>query len=762
MKTSPQIQRLFYGLKTDKKSSESNQQSDLTWLNSRKPTKNLPKEKGSDVVKENIAHAAHNIVKRTFNSRDSESENDIKLVQKHDITTKKPKVLSRKSSFGEKESNNSKKQSFGGLDSIKRKFSLKSKLKDPIEENINDSPISKIDIVIGPLDSLSSYSGSSFERTYGNTAVAEDTATIIQPSEVFKGRQEVQATIIDTSIGNLDLKNQWVDALKEQNIFKINEIADQVEESKVTNLTDKDGNNVIHILCAQGELPDTFIRYFFSHLSLINAQNAKGETPLHILTQSGQEEALDAVLKLSRYQGLNFNIRNNDGYTPLELAALRGDYILVDKLIHSTQIGFKNDEGNNILHVVLAHGLNQNGDTFNQNKVVEILLNSFKSQNLESFILEFNNQGLSPIQLAFKNGNIEALEMLLRYGADEDTNSNEIYNAVQQVGFSEVVPGKFSSWLNSIIEHFIKCFTQNNQEKLVLISLTKFLKSMNDSYVSQSDSSADKGKFSTFKNTFYSKLYAKLEQSIKIDALEFCFLKWYLTDKFIRSSQPILINEFKAIYAQDTLSTLKDSLNRIDDKKSLYFTQTCEKKSKVEENIFTIYNKQHSKINTLQEVKNYHKTFKEKFQYFFAVEKLEYLNEYNPFNIVSASKENIVNAIGFKNLSITSDCDRKDQLSMDSEHEFNNPQSSLKREAYDKNIGLSFKADVPPDDDNSFIQLIQHVRTSLIGSSDSPPIPRHAEKTHIVTHQYDSQTHNFDSDSNELRPIIGNKFYEFS
>ena len=51
-----------------------------------------------------------------------------------------------------------------------------------------------------------------------------------------------------------------------------------------------------------------------------NAKDNNGATPLHLAAYNGHGEAVDVLLE----KGADFNAKNNDGATPLHLAAYNG------------------------------------------------------------------------------------------------------------------------------------------------------------------------------------------------------------------------------------------------------------------------------------------------------------------------------------------------------------------------------------------------------------------------------------------------------
>ena len=57
----------------------------------------------------------------------------------------------------------------------------------------------------------------------------------------------------------------------------------------------------------------------------INAQNAHGNTPLHLAVEGDLEE----VVKLLLENGLDMEIKNIEGKTPLQLAHRRGDKLVM-------------------------------------------------------------------------------------------------------------------------------------------------------------------------------------------------------------------------------------------------------------------------------------------------------------------------------------------------------------------------------------------------------------------------------------------------
>ncbi len=92
------------------------------------------------------------------------------------------------------------------------------------------------------------------------------------------------------------------------------------------NMIDKDGNNVLHYASTLGLLNVATIISQTMDSSMYCAQNADGNTPIHICSFKGQVEIMEIIMCKAKKHGVDINIRNINGFTPLALAYNNREY----------------------------------------------------------------------------------------------------------------------------------------------------------------------------------------------------------------------------------------------------------------------------------------------------------------------------------------------------------------------------------------------------------------------------------------------------
>ena len=84
-----------------------------------------------------------------------------------------------------------------------------------------------------------------------------------------------------------------------------------------------------------------------------NARNEDGDTPLHIAAWNGQTEAIAALLDA----GADPNARNEDGDTPLHIAAWNGQTEAIAALLDAgADPNARNEDGDTPLHIAAWNG----------------------------------------------------------------------------------------------------------------------------------------------------------------------------------------------------------------------------------------------------------------------------------------------------------------------------------------------------------------------------------------------------------------------
>jgi ankyrin repeat protein len=133
----------------------------------------------------------------------------------------------------------------------------------------------------------------------------------------------------------------------------------------------------------------------------INAQDMKGNTPLHVATYYMHDRILDMLLQ----NGAKVNIRNQDGYTALHVAAYKNNIKAAKKLLSAgTEVDAQTHEEFTALHCAII---------FNNVEIVKMLLEK------DADIHMANKDGVNALHYATMHyGNPAVVKMLLKKGAD--------------------------------------------------------------------------------------------------------------------------------------------------------------------------------------------------------------------------------------------------------------------------------------------------------------------------------------------------------
>lgn len=100
------------------------------------------------------------------------------------------------------------------------------------------------------------------------------------------------------------------------------------------NLTDNDGRTALHKAVMAR---NTFGCYYLIQKGLnVNARDIQGKTALHIAADNGYDEVVAIFVHLKRqplkFGDINFDIKDNDGNTPLDIAKSKGHNYIFNSL----------------------------------------------------------------------------------------------------------------------------------------------------------------------------------------------------------------------------------------------------------------------------------------------------------------------------------------------------------------------------------------------------------------------------------------------
>ncbi|XP_050390797.2 serine/threonine-protein phosphatase 6 regulatory ankyrin repeat subunit B-like [Patella vulgata] len=142
----------------------------------------------------------------------------------------------------------------------------------------------------------------------------------------------------------------------------------------------------------------------------INLQNKFGETPLYLATISNNEYAVNMLLETN---GSCVDLADRNGITPLMLAAIQNK--------HGASVNKQDGRGRTSLIVAIQNGNKSATDCMLQIDSCDVNLS--------------DNQGKSPLMLAAQSGNTELMELLYQYRADINQQDNckrtSLYLAVE-------------------------------------------------------------------------------------------------------------------------------------------------------------------------------------------------------------------------------------------------------------------------------------------------------------------------------------------
>uniref|UniRef100_A0A4W3J2M3 Ankyrin repeat domain 27 n=1 Tax=Callorhinchus milii TaxID=7868 RepID=A0A4W3J2M3_CALMI len=165
----------------------------------------------------------------------------------------------------------------------------------------------------------------------------------------------------------------------------------------------------------------------------------------HPLCQCPKCEPAQKKLSSVTVNGLSVNATNQDGFTPLHVAALHGHFDLVSLLLrHGASVNTKNFHNSTALHLICQH---------NEPQIVKYFLDYNAKLNKK------DSYGNTPLLHACLRGHLEVAELLLEHGASINLTNNQGNTALH-----EAVKGKHETLVNLLLTYGGSIHVRNKQQ----------------------------------------------------------------------------------------------------------------------------------------------------------------------------------------------------------------------------------------------------------------------------------------------------------
>uniref|UniRef100_A0ABD2XCP5 PRANC domain-containing protein n=1 Tax=Trichogramma kaykai TaxID=54128 RepID=A0ABD2XCP5_9HYME len=200
---------------------------------------------------------------------------------------------------------------------------------------------------------------------------------------------------------------------------KFFEVCDDIRQTIKIDAQDNKGNTPLHLalLCGNDKLAELLLKRGTNP----NSANAKGLSPLHITCHTKPDEGLtEKFLKMcdENHRTVQIDARGNLGYTPLHLALYYNNDEVVELLLRRGADPTLADlKGLTALHFCHKHQTNRS---------VEMLFEISEEKHRKIEVNAQDDEGNTPLHLVMYNGGSEeAIESLLRHGASPNMPNNE-------------------------------------------------------------------------------------------------------------------------------------------------------------------------------------------------------------------------------------------------------------------------------------------------------------------------------------------------
>ena len=194
------------------------------------------------------------------------------------------------------------------------------------------------------------------------------------------------------------------------------------------NAEQKDHETPLHFASFRGKLE--IARLLLDYGAKMNAKNAQGETPLHLVSRGEYNAPTDGVLvaKLLLDRGVDVNAQDKRHWTTLHSASYNGKPEIVQILLyHSAKVNAETDLGETPLHLVRP-GKYGSQDGI---QVVRLLLEGGIDVNAH------DKRNWTPLHAASYHGRLEIVRVLLDQGARANAKNNRGETPLHQVAQGE-------------------------------------------------------------------------------------------------------------------------------------------------------------------------------------------------------------------------------------------------------------------------------------------------------------------------------------
>eukprot|EP00890_Picochlorum_soloecismus_P002527 jgi/Picsp_1/3275/NSC_06115-R1_ankyrin unc44 len=173
---------------------------------------------------------------------------------------------------------------------------------------------------------------------------------------------------------------------------------------------DREGNTALHMASANGHVE--VVEFLLKQGADLDAQNSKGQTSLHVASVSGKESVVDVLMQ----HGASASAVDDLGMVPASYAAMFGYINVVDKLMQKQQQEVNNISRNGMVYSPL-HMACLGGDAVVVRLILELEKTGLNDEH--SLVNDCNNNiNVSPLHCAATSGSIEVAKVLLSLGSE--------------------------------------------------------------------------------------------------------------------------------------------------------------------------------------------------------------------------------------------------------------------------------------------------------------------------------------------------------